>query len=344
MTLPLAKRVKPSRRIKLGPDPFVIQGSILGRDGLFIGELHGGVIKLERQSLDRAWLCPGEDMAPVAVQGEVLLIAGRGGLRGVDQRTGSSLWGPRSVGPCVEWSQGLLALQPLAVLNPKQGTVERTFNVSEELVGNPFVAGNKLVATSLRGDPITALELIGQKVIWKRNLFAEITQRTGRSEPAFMVWPGDDTFLVSRTDLIAGCSLADGTIRWEAAVGVPYYVPNTSGGRAYVLIAGQTPAASLVCVETRNGTKVYDIPQPELQIGERPFRGTLAADEIVFCTTRGLVIAFRLEDGTTSWWHRSRDRLAPPIAADGRVLVPTLSGDLLVFEPTHGQREREQRL
>lgn len=336
MTLPQAKRVKPNRRIKMGPDPFVIQGSILGREGLFIGELHGGVLKLQRQSLDRAWLCPGEDMAPVAVQGDVVVIASSGGLLAVDERTGRALWGPRAIGPCIEWSHSMLALQPLAVLNVRQGTIERTFDVSEELVGNPFVAGNKLVATSLKGDPITAFDLVEQKVTWKANLFAEIRQRTGRSEPSFIVWSGDDTFLVSRTDVIVGCSLADGTIQWVAAVGVPYYVPNTRDGRAYVLIAGQTPAASFVCVETRRGTTVYEIPQPALQIGERPFRGTLTADEVVFCTTRGLVIAFRLEDGTTSWWHRSQDRLAPPIAADGRVLVPTLSGDLLVFEPGEG--------
>ena len=166
-------------------------------------------------------------------------------ITGVDQRTGSSLWGPRSVGPCVEWSQGLLALQPLAVLNPVQGTIERTFNVSEELIGNPFVAGNRLVATSLKGDPITALELVEQQVIWKRNLFAEITQRTGRSEPSFIMWSGVDTFLVSRTDVIVCCSLADGTIRWETAISVPYYLPNARSGHTYVLIAGRPPRRAL---------------------------------------------------------------------------------------------------
>ena len=39
----------------IGPDPFVIQGSILGRDGLFIGERHHGVIELDASR----WTEPG---------------------------------------------------------------------------------------------------------------------------------------------------------------------------------------------------------------------------------------------------------------------------------------------
>jgi len=310
-------------------------GIVLSNDSLFIGDLHNGVIRLDRRSLKKVWSFSGENLAPIAARDGVLLIAGSDGLRAVDEQGGKELWGPRPIGPCIEWSKGVLTLRPLAVLDIREGSIGRALNVSAELLGDPFIVGDMLVATSLKGDPVTAFHLGEERVVWTRELFAEVSARTGRPEPAFIVWSGDETFLVGRTDTLVGCSLLDGTILWDAPVGVPYYAPNATRGRAYVLAAGQISPARFVCVDTRSGRNVYDIPQPSLRTADRPFRGTLAGEEIVFCTTRGLVIAFRLEDGITSWWHRSHERVAPAIAADGRILVPTGNGELLVFEPGH---------
>jgi outer membrane protein assembly factor BamB len=335
MTSQSPMRTKPARRIRIGADPFSIHGVVLSHEGVFIGDLHKGVIKLEHQSYDKVWSFAGDNLAPVAVRDGVLLVASSDGLCGVDERTGTKLWGPQPLGPCVEWSQGVLALRPLALIDVREGSMVRAFNVSEEVLGNPFIAQNTLVGTSLKGDPVTAFHLVEKRVVWTRRLFAEVSTRAGRSEPSFIVWSGDETFLVGRTDVLVGCSLADGAILWESSVGVPYYSPNAIEGRAYVLTAGLTSPARFACVDTRNGRTLYDIPQPSLQIGDRPFRGTLAGEEIVFCTTRGLVIAFRREDGSTAWWHRSQERLAPAIAADGRVLVPTRGGYLLVFQAAH---------
>ena len=333
MTTEKPQRRVPTRRIEGAADPFGMSGVVLSDDGLFIGNRNGGVSKRDRLSLENVWTSPGEHLAPVAVQDTVVLVASSDGLCGIDERIGSKLWGPLPVGPCVKWSQRILALRPPSVLDVRQGLLERTLNLPEEILGDPFVAGDLLVGTSLKGDPVTAFDLLEERVVWKKRLFTEINVRANRSEPARIVWAGDDVFLVGRTDMLAGCSLAEGMILWETAVGVPYYLPDATAGHAYILVAGDTLPARFVSVEARTGRKVYDIPQPSLHLGDRPFGGTFVREEIVFCTTRGLVIAFRLEDGSTSWWHRSQERLAPAIAVDRRVLVPTREGSLLVFEP-----------
>ena len=304
-----------------------------GCDGLYIGDRYRGASKLDSVSLEPRWLFAGEDLSPVAVKNDVVLIAGNEGLCAVDERSGGKLWGPRPVGPCIEWSQRLLTLRPLGFLDVKQGSVYHELKVSEEFLGDPFVAGDVLVGTNLRGDPISAYHLVEQRLVWKRRILAELDARAGRSEPARIVSAGGETFVIGRTDMLAGCSLTDGSILWDLPLGVPYYLPNVHGGRIYVLLAGNTLPARFICIEAQGGQKLYDVQHPFMQLGNKPFHGTLAGKEIVFCTSRDLVVAFRLEDGSVSWSHQSREGVGRAISIDERVLVPTPGGNFLVFEP-----------
>jgi outer membrane protein assembly factor BamB len=219
-------------------------------------------------------------------------------------------------------------------LDLKQGSVDTRHELSAEILGDPFVAGDLLVGTSLKGDPVSAFNLAQKQMAWSKGLFAELSAIAGHSRPPRVVSAGDEIFVIGRPDLLAGCSLADGTLRWHAPIGVPYYVPNATAGRVYLLLAGTSLPARLVCIDARTGQIAYDVEHAFFELGNNPFSGTFTGTEIVFCTSRRLVVAFRLEDGSVSWSHSSREGVGRAISIDQRVLVPTASGEFLVFEPT----------
>jgi outer membrane protein assembly factor BamB len=332
MTASSAKRIKPLRRIKLANEPFGVFRMLVGPQGIYIGDRYRDVSKLHRSSLERAWRFKGEDLVPLALHGDVLLIGGSEGVYGVAEQTGAKLWGPSFVGRCVQWDQHLVVTRPLAVLETRDGSILRTFPLDVELAGDVLIGGGVLVGTTLKGDVVAGFHLGEQRLLWRKDLFTEINDRVSRAESMSLVLGSDETFLVSRTDMLVGCSMHDGAVRWQSSLGVPYCVPNVIGGRAFVLSGGETTSARFVCVEVDSGRTVYDVPQPTIHLGDRPFRGTVVGDEIVHCTHRNLVLAFRIVDGALSWWCQANDSVSLTIAADGRILAPTGSGNLLVLD------------
>ncbi len=334
MTLRRPRNLKPVLSVKVAEDPLWAFRVLKAESGMYVGDRYQGVTKLDRVSLARHWRFAGDDLSPVAARDGVVLVAGNDGLYALDENSGEQLWGPRPVGPCVESSHGLFTLRPLGTLDVRKGVVDPQLETSEEFLGESFVAGDVLVGTALKGDPVSAYHLTEKRLIWRRPLLAELSARAGRYEPASVVWAGDDVFVIGRTDMLAGYSLTDGTIRWDTPQGVPYYLPNAAAGRVYVLSAGSTLPARFVCIEAPTGQKVYDIPHPSLRLGNKPFTGTFASEEIVFCTSRNLVIAFSLERGCQTWSYTAREAVGRAISVDQRVLVPTVGGSLLVFEPT----------
>jgi hypothetical protein len=125
-----------------------------------------------------------------------------------------------------------------------------------------------------------------------------------------------------------GCSLKDGSILWH----VPFWSPPDSwptvhGGRLYILLRDR-----LVATEEATGRIVYDVTHPELRNSYREKRGTVYSDRLAIATESGHLAVFNTGDGSLLSLYESKVPLWSTAEADGRLLVATGDGTLLVFD------------
>ena len=216
-------------------------------------------------------------------------------------------------------------------------------------------------------DPVQAIDLVRQAVLWRKHLISEIKERYGDACPrglAFMAsCPGQ--FVAKSVEHLVGVSLADGRLLWGLEISVPYQAPLVDRGRMYVwsappvststrvtfdLDSGQVtrerswPAASenrLVIVDEATGKIVVDRAlAPYGAAFERvqeAYGGTICRNHVVFTSKSGLMAAFRLSDGELVWWHEHRDQLFSPVFEDNRLYATCADGTLVVFEAKGGE-------
>jgi outer membrane protein assembly factor BamB len=132
--------------------------------------------------------------------------------------------------------------------------------------------------------------------------------------------------VLTRTGSVFGCSLSDGELLWHAPVDVPYFWPNVHDGRIYVFCPPR-----FIAIDEASGVVLYDVTHPELERALFPKTGTVYEDKITFATESGHLPVFDLRDGRLVWSHVRKASLGRTAEADGRLLVTTDRGELLVF-------------
>ena len=132
---------------------------------------------------------------------------------------------------------------------------------------------------------------------------------------------------MTRGPVVFGLSVEDGSIRWGFPVAVTYHAPNVHGGRIYVLLMDH-----FVCLDEATGEIVYDVQHLQLAEAFLPKTGTIYGGKIAFAMESGHLAVFDLVDGRLVWLYKHKLKLGRTAEADGRLLVTSDDGHLLVFE------------
>jgi outer membrane protein assembly factor BamB len=330
----------------------ILSDPVVGADGIYIGDRKTETVKLRRSDLRELWRIPSEQRTPTRrLCGEAILIMGGDGARGLSTATGGRLWteAGRLVGlssqgrPLVAKGQRLLA-----VLDPMTGDVLETVEMPE---GQPeVVCGDVMVLPSewlpVKGfdlDPVRGFDLPGRRLLWERNLRTEILAAhdvKARDPLLHFVCGGPGRFVVACGASTLGCSLEDGRVLWHAPVAVTYNWPNVYEGRVYVAYLDRS-----IAIDEATGEVLYEVLHPELRGAALWRPGTVYGETIAFANESGLVAIFDRRDGNLVETHEYKAPLWGTAEADGRLLVSTGDGKLLVFEekPPGSKRGRNYR-
>jgi outer membrane protein assembly factor BamB len=314
-----------------------VTGTLVAEDAIYAANhWDGDLVKLDRKSLREDWRVPGgED--PIALYGRILLVAGTE-THAIDTETGRRLWTRPSRFGMLNWN-GKPILQhenrPFEIVEPGTGVTTEILEVPRT---SPIsLCGDMLLfRTDPGNDPVRAFSLAERREIWARDLFAEIEGppdprpmglRESKSTPLLHFVPGGPRrFVVTCGEETLGCSLEDGSLLWRAPVPVPYDRPNVHEGRVYVLCLDRFIAA-----DEARGEIVYDVKHSELREAYRARPGTVFGGTIAFANESGHLAVFNLWNGSLVWSYKYKAPLWGTAEADGRLLVSTGDGKLLVF-------------
>ena len=179
-----------------------------------------------------------------------------------------------------------------------------------------------------------------RRLLWERNLRDEILAaydvKMPDPLPSFVCGsPGRFVVACGRSTL--GCSLESGRVLWHAPVWVTYYSPNVYEGRVYVAHMDRS-----IAIDEATGEVLYDVSHPELRGAVLWRPGTVYGETIAYANEQGLVAIFDRRDGSLVEIHKYKAPLWGTAEADGRLLVSTGDGKLLVFEekPAGSKRDR----
>lgn len=333
---------RPKTRLRLTqPKPggaVSIRAPIAVDDAIFVGEGFDRWIKrLRRDDLAEVWhVALKKRWAPYrSWSDDVLLLSSYDGeVGGCDARTGAVEWShPAPEEQALGWRSVLLIKNgPLLVVEPATGVVRDSIDLgwSENAIA---VCGDRVLSWNTPGAPVEAYDLLERRIVWRRNLVSEIAQRYldsgqgGQLGRTASTLPG--LFIASLGDIAAGClygcSLEDGRILWRTPLPASYGM-TLHGGRIYQLLLNQ-----FVAVDEATGDVVLDATYPELEDCRYPQFGAIAGDLIAFSAQSGHLAVFDRHSGRLLASYRHRTALCGATAVDGRLLVTTGDGYLLVF-------------
>jgi hypothetical protein len=166
-------------------------------------------------------------------------------------------------------------------------------------------------------------------VAWTRDLLGEIKQAYGGVDTALGLVSGSTParVIVSAAGKTYGCSMEDGTLMWEGPA-VARSRPTVHGGR----VCGPT-LDGFRALDEASGAQVHDVNHPQLAGSFCPYPGTLHEGMLAVAWESHLVGVFDLSDGSLAWHTRPKGRGPSGTAqAEGRLLVATYDGNLLVYE------------
>jgi hypothetical protein len=168
-------------------------------------------------------------------------------------------------------------------------------------------------------------------VQWSRNLLAEMYERRPPDDPkpvaiiARASMP--DRCIITRDQIMAGCSLADGAILWMVDVLVPYYWPLIVDRRIPVLHGER-----FTVTDEATGALLVDRRHPELSGVFREKRGSILGELAVFTSESTHLAAFDLRTGDLVYVkHHERVGFWGTAVADGRLLAAGTDGNLWVY-------------
>jgi len=312
---------------------------VCGDKALYVSVLYGcrQLARLDRENLSPQWV--------VSTPGSYLLFGERRGVvlasnegaepAGFDGETGTLLWTREGGWPEGLWrdpasssSLSIVTGSHLELIEAATGkTVERVPLPAE---GRPSIHGDHVVVTN-RDHPWACMDRVTRRVLWRRDLMQEMdayADALPRSD-LYFIRPSSlpDRFLVTRNGATFAFSLDGGRLLWHAPVRAEHTV-TVAGGSAWVLLS-----ARLVGMDEASGQVLIDRQQEEFRM-MGPYGAATGAgwgDFVVFAMQSGHVAAFERATGDLVFVRRFRTSLWDPIVVDGRVIVPTSDGQLLVF-------------
>jgi hypothetical protein len=216
--------------------------------------------------------------------------------------------------------------------DPATGEVAVVHSVPGGYRGRGFTSGSSALLQTQR--ILRGFDLEAGQITWERPLVDEMQDRIGtRSESAgIRMQPSstrDDVFIAFHAGATFACSVLDGSILWHRPdIWSPNSWPVVHAGRVYTPVLDRFRA-----IDEATGDLLYSVAHSELdRIAYLEKMGTVFRDRIAVAYESGVLAVFNLADGALVRLYQGRDALWRTSEVDGRLLVATGGGVLLVFD------------
>jgi outer membrane protein assembly factor BamB len=314
-----------------------IASLLVGDDAVYAADRNDDIVRLDRKTLRPVWRRPAQKFVPTLLIGDVLITKTIGSqLRALHIGTGKVIWTRDPFNSVALWKDQLLfsSGSALEVLDPSSGENIRSIPAPSVVAAGGRRCGNVLIC----GHPaLTGFDLDQERVLWTHDIMAEMRALHAADEPGEMMGLACGSILGSiiatRGGMTFGCSLENGRIRWCAKIAVPHRIPNVHEGRVYVAWSER-----FIAIDEATGEVVYDVKHSDLEGNpKRSFAyhaktGTVYGHTLAVPHESGHLAVFNLKDGSLPWLHIAKVPLWSSAEVDGRLLVGTGDGKLLVFE------------
>lgn len=319
------------RRIEVGRGE-IVQGPLVTSDAVYAGTREDVTVRLDRQALRKVWEVDSQELRlGRAIGNDLLTVGGKvGGVRSADD--GRLLWTAPTRFMGVGVWQGNAIIDSKAGLELRDthtGDLLQTHSVRGDYSGRLLVCGDLAILESERTSK--ALNLVTGQLAWERALADEMRARlpaptdtaaikmSAGSRPELLIaFHAGGTFAVSATD---------GSIVWHANVWSVYAWPTVHEGRVY----GQC-VKRFWALDEATGAVIYDVTHEQLRQAYREKNGTIYKGRMAVASEMGYLAVFGLADGALVSLYETKLPLWRTAEADGRLLVATGDGALLVFD------------
>jgi outer membrane protein assembly factor BamB len=310
-----------------------IEGPVVTGDAIYAADKDDMTVRLDRQTLNDVWEVQSKGFWLGSSIGDGFLTVGarEGGIRSAAE--GRLLWcAPTRFMGVGQW-RGHAIIDSgagMEIRDVRSGTILRLHEVPGGYEAWKLVYDDWAILETEH--TVKAFDLSSGRLVWERGVFAEIRSRlpvTSDSRRALKMSRGTrpNLLVASYDGSTFGVSVTDGSLLWHARAWQPYGWPTAQGGRVYALCLNRFRA-----IDEETGVIVYDVEHPELKGAYRDKTGTFYKDRIAIANESGHLAVFRLSDGALISLYTAKVPLWRTAEADGRLLVGTGVGTLLVFD------------
>lgn len=340
--------VKLIKKVRIAPRDLDVSEPVLGQDGVYAGHKDHDIVKVGRKRLEEEWSVPAEEYEPGWVLGNRVVCSSvlLERVRGLRSEDGKAAWSVRSpFGASLSWNGRLLVIPDLGLRLSKLqvrklDTGRLTERIATPVMPVPALCGDVFVFPSEEGDPldpasrccdpVSAYSLVSRRVVWRRNLFAEMKERYGVAEERPILGmhaAGPGLFVATHGGSTFGCSLTDGRILWHNAA-IPRGQPTVHEGMVVFWEFGR-----MLGLDERTGRVRYDVSHTGDFKLDAPYgSGAISGDHIVYGTNAGLLAVCNWRNGRLVSFYRHKEGLSRAVIADGRIFVTSYDGNMLIFE------------
>ena len=243
---------------------------VVGRKCLYVSDIFGSLVRLDRQALSQEWAVPSEMYQPEAEIGDVVVLRRGARLKALDSGTGATLWQSSGHLGARIWNELVLEwmIGGLRLADPRTGDTLRSIALYGE-EPEPLVATERLlVFRRKRGtDPVVVLDMNTGETVWcgplRRMLGLPVDGELGE---ALRFRPLDASRLVTSGEravvAVAVSTGAEPTVLWRTALAGPVKHVAIADGVVYCVEDG----CFLAAIDAKDGAILWEARhEPELR-------------------------------------------------------------------------------
>lgn len=312
----------------------ILSGPAVTADAVYGGMPDFVTVRLDRRTLEEVWTIDSQGFhVELPVDDALLVVGGREAAGVRNTIDGQLLWTSKSRFSGGSTWRNYVVLDGdggIELRHAQTGELSHVCVVPEGYTtrmaqrDNTFVVRNGIVCT--------ALDLRSGDVRWQEPLVSDMRRRLGIEDaPAVLrasAGSSPDTLIVFFAGARFAVSIDNGSIRWHAPdVWSPDAWPTVHARRVYAMCGKR-----LRVLDEVTGAVLYDVGLPEELKAYRERPGTIYSGRLAIAHESGLLAILNTADGALVSHYQAKVPLWQTEEVDGRLLVATGDGTLLVFD------------
>ncbi len=326
------KRVKPVASITVGPKRALTGGVVMDPDFIWTGGYPNKLVRLNRKDLSRSGSFP--PLVRVRRVSASTVFGGFGECRAVRRSDGMPAWEAKSLYSWQLWSGSIVI--------PREAEVElRRADSGEVFASLPlqrrvasfcaFGACDGVVVLRAESKEVFAVDLSSGRELWCRDLFGSLHGEWSLPEQPYLLLDsteGSGGLVSFYSTASIAWSPRDGSIKWVRNIrGEGSTPPTVSGSRVFGVMD------EFWALDEATGKELWRTPVPrEFKLAMRPRPCVVYRNRLGIAFESGQLAVLDTESGEIVQYYKDRVPLWWPVEVDGRLLVGTGDGTILVFD------------